>query len=108
MWRKLILALAIGMACSGTPMAEQRSGIDMSAIDPTVRPQENFWQFANGKWLAATPIPADRAAWNTFLSVNETTQQQLREAVEGIDPYSPEGSEPRKLADFYGSFMDEA
>ena len=89
-------------------MAEPRSGIDMSAIDPTVRPQEDFWQFANGKWLAATPIPADRAAWNTFLAVYETTQRQLRDAIEGIDPNSPEGSEPRKLADFYGSFMDEA
>ena len=66
MLRKFILALAIGVACPGTPMAEPRSGIDLSAIDPAVRPQEDFWQFANGKWLAATPIPADRAAWNTF------------------------------------------
>ena len=108
MWRIFILALVIGMVSPGTPMAEPRSGIDLSAIDPMVRPQEDFWQFANGKWLAATPIPADRAAWNTFLVVNETTQQQLRDAIEGIDPNSPEGSEPRKLADFYGSFMDEA
>ena len=108
MLRKLILALAIGTACSGTPMAEPRSGIDLSAIDPSVRPQDNFWLFANGKWLAATPIPADRAAWNTFQTVYETTQRQLRDAIEGIDPGSAEGSEPRKLADFYGSFMDEA
>ena len=89
-------------------MAEPRSGIDLSAIDPMVRPQQDFWQFANGKWLAATPIPADRAAWNTFLAVYEKTQQQLRDVLEGIDSRSPEGSEPRKLADFYGSFMDEA
>jgi predicted metalloendopeptidase len=108
MLRKLILALAIGTACSGTPMAEPRSGIDLSAIDPSVRPQDNFWLFANGKWLAATPIPADRAAWNTFQTVYETTQRQLRDAIEGIDPGSAEGSESRKLADFYGSFTDEA
>ena len=89
-------------------MAEPRSGIDLSAIDPMVRPQQDFWQFANGKWLAATPIPADRAAWDTFSALRETTQQQLRDLIEGIDPKSPAGGEPRKLADFYASFMDEA
>jgi predicted metalloendopeptidase len=108
MLRKVILALAIGAACPGTPMAEPRSGIDLSAIDPMVRPQQDFWQFANGKWLAATPIPADRPAWDTFSALRETTQQQLRDLIEGIDPHSPEGGEPRKLADFYGSFMDES
>jgi predicted metalloendopeptidase len=111
-----MLALAIGIAVLGAvpglvvgaAMAEPRSGVDLSAIDPSVRPQDDFWQFANGKWLAATPIPADRAAWNTFLALYETTQQQLRGVIEGIDPRSEAGSEPRKLADFYGSFMDDA
>jgi putative endopeptidase len=107
MWRRLILALAIGACCPGAPMAEPRSGIDMAAIDPLVRPQQDFWQFANGKWLAATSIPADRPAWDTFSAVREATQQQLRDVIEGIDPGSADGSEPRKLADLYGSFMDE-
>jgi putative endopeptidase len=102
-----MLALAIGLAGAGAATAEPRSGIDISAIDPAVRPQDDFWRFANGKWLAATPIPADRAAWNTFLALYETTQQQLRDVIEGIDPRSEVGSEPRKLADLYGSFMDE-
>ena len=79
-----------------------------SAIAPTVRPQQDFWQFANGKWLAATPIPPDRSGWDTFTALRETTQQQLRDVIEGIEPTSSEGSEPRKLADLYGSFMDEA
>ena len=57
-------------------MAEPRSGIDVSAIDPAVPPQQDFWQFANGKWLAATSIPADRSAWDTFSALRETNQQQ--------------------------------
>ncbi|WP_291576626.1 M13 family metallopeptidase [Bradyrhizobium sp.] len=108
MLRKFILALVIGAAFPAAAMAEPRSGIDLSSIDPAVRPQEDFWQFANGKWLAATPIPADRAAWDTFSVVREATQQQLRDVIEGIDPGSADGSEPRKLSDLYGSFMDEA
>ena len=108
MLQKFILALAIGAGCAGVAMAEPRSGIDISAIDPSARPQDDFWQFANGKWLAATSIPADRAAWDTFSALRETNQQQLRDVIEAIDPRSPDGGEPRKLADLYGSFMDEA
>jgi predicted metalloendopeptidase len=108
MLRTVILAAAIGVAGAGGALAEPRSGIDISAIDPAVRPQDDFWQYANGKWLAATPIPADRSAWNTFLALYETTQQQLRTVIEGIDPNSPEIGEPRQLADFYAAFMDEA
>ncbi len=89
-------------------MAEPRSGIDISAIDPTVRPQDDFWRFANGKWLAATSIPADRSAWDTFSALRETTQQQLRDLIEGIDPHDQGSPERRKIADLYGSFMDEA
>jgi len=44
-----MLALAIGLAGAGAAMAEPRSGIDISAIDPAVRPQDDFWRFANGK-----------------------------------------------------------
>jgi predicted metalloendopeptidase len=108
MLRKYMVALLIGLAGAGAAMAEPGSGIDISAIDPAVPPQRDFWQFANGKWLAATPIPADRSAWNTFVALYETTQQQLRDVIEGIDPRSPDGSEQRKLADLYGSFMNEA
>jgi predicted metalloendopeptidase len=107
MLRKYLVALSIALAVAGAARAEPRSGIDISAIDPTVPPQQDFWQFANGKWLAATPIPADRSAWITFAALYETTQQQLRE-IEGIDRRRPDDSEPRKLADFYGSFVDEA
>src|ERR1700722_19983690 len=108
MLRQLALVLAIGVACSGPSMAGQRSGIHLSSIEPAVRPQEDFWRFANGKWLAATSIPADRATWDTFSALRETTQAQVRELIEGIDPQDAGNPERRKLADFYAAFMDEA
>jgi len=107
MLRQFALACVIGLACPVVSMAEPRSGIDLSAIDPAVRPQQDFWQFANGKWLASTPIPADRSAWDTFSELRETTQAQLRGVIEGIDPADQAHPERRKLADLYGAFMDE-
>jgi predicted metalloendopeptidase len=104
----LIGLVLIGVAAPAVRAAEPRSGIDVSAIDPSVRPQQDFWQYANGKWLAATPIPADRAGWDTFSEVREKTQAQLRAAIEAIDPNDKDHPERGKLADLYASFMDEA
>ncbi len=109
MLRQLALALTIASAWPASAIAaEARSGIDLSAIDRSVPPQQDFWQFANGKWLATTQIPSDRPAWDTFSEVRETTQGQLRSAIESIDPNDKAHPEWRKLADLYASFMDEA
>jgi predicted metalloendopeptidase len=107
MLRQLAVLLMAGLAAPLAPAAEPRSGIDVSAIDEGVRPQQDFWQYANGKWLAATPIPPDRAGWDTFSEVREKTQAQLRSAIESIDPGDKDHPERRKLADLYASFMDE-
>jgi putative endopeptidase len=105
MLRPFVFVLMIASAWSAAMAEQPRSGIDVSAIDRSVPPQQDFWQFANGKWLAATPIPADRSAWDTFSEVREKTQAQLRSAIEAIDPKDPY-PEYRKLADLYASFMD--
>ena len=106
MLRRFLLLLAFGVALSSTATAQQRSGIDLSMIDPSVRPQQDFWRFATGKWLASTEIPADRSGWDSFSAVRELTQGQLRAVIEGIDANA--SGERRKVADFYASFMDEA
>src|SRR5689334_9299834 len=104
MLRKLGL-LVVLLMCAASSVAQQRSGLDLSSIDPGVRPQDDLWRFANGKWLARTEIPADRAGWDTFTALRDATQGQLRDLLQGIDA-SADG-ERRKLADFYASFMDE-
>src|SRR5215813_13276852 len=104
MLRKLVLVLAL-LTCAASAAAQPRSGLDLSSIDPGVRPQDDLWRFANGKWLARTEIPVDRAGWDTFTALRDATQGQLRDLLEGL-PASADG-ERRKLSDFYASFMDE-
>ena len=104
MMRKLALVLAL-LICAASSVAQQRSGLDLSSIDPSVRAQDDLWRFANGKWLARTQIPADRPGWDTFAALRDATQGQLRDLLDGIDASA--GGERRKLADFYASFMDE-
>jgi predicted metalloendopeptidase len=104
MLRKLALAVAL-ILWAASSVAQQRSGLDLSSIDPGVRPQDDLWRFANGKWLARTEIPADRPGWDTFAALRDATQGQLRDVLEGIDPSA--AGERRQLADFHASFMDE-
>jgi predicted metalloendopeptidase len=107
MLRQLALVFMIGCAWPVAVAAEPRSGIDTAAVDAGVPPQQDFWQFANGKWLASTAIPADRSAWDTFSEVREKTLGQLRGVIEAIDS-NEKNPERRKLADLYASFMNEA
>src|SRR5262249_4157307 len=108
MLRQMTFALMIALAARAAPAAEPRSGIDLSAIDPSARSQDDFWQYANGKWLASPSIPADRGAWDAFSELREKTQGQLRSTIEAIDPADRDHPARRKLADLYASFMDEA
>jgi putative endopeptidase len=85
------------------------SGIDVRQFDSSVRAQDDFFTYVNGKWLAATPIPPDRSAWGADYELNERIQPQLRELIEAAASSSaPAGSEAQKIGDFYAGFMDEA
>jgi predicted metalloendopeptidase len=48
------------------------SGIETQYIDSSVRPQDDFFRYLNGKWLQSTEIPADKSSWGTFMQLRET------------------------------------
>ena len=81
------------------------SGIPIDDLDPGVRPQDDLFQHVNGRWLARTEIPADRARDSTFRILAEGAENAVREIVEEAAS-AAEGSEERKFGDLYASFMD--
>lgn len=52
----------------------QRSGIDLSYVDSTVRPQDDLFGHVNGRWLAEYAIPADRATDGAFRSLHDRAE----------------------------------
>ncbi len=86
------------------------SGIDTQFIDTSVRPQDDFFTYLNGKWLQSTEIPADKSSQGTFMQLRDDTLPQLRGIIEGAqkDPARKAGTDVQKIGDLYASFMDEA
>ena len=83
-------------------------GLDFAGIDRTVAPGDDFFRYANGSWLAKTEIPADRYAWGTGAQMAELTLKRTDELIRAAGASSAAGTEPRKIADYYASYMDAA
>jgi putative endopeptidase len=82
------------------------SGIETSELDPKIRPQDDLFRHVNGKWIARTEIPSDKARYGSFYVLAEAAEQAVREIIEEAHTAEP-GTEARKFGDVYASFMDE-
>jgi putative endopeptidase len=84
------------------------SGIDVQYIDSSVRPQDDFFRYLNGKWLSTTEIPADKSSWGTFMQLRESSLEAARGIIENDAKTAHKaGSDEQKVGDLYNSFMDE-
>jgi putative endopeptidase len=81
------------------------SGIAIDQLDPSIRPQDDLFRHAAGRWLARTEIPADMAHYGTFRILADDAEKAVRQIVEDAAS-APEGSQERKFGDLYASFMD--
>ena len=84
------------------------SGIDRSGFNTAVRPQDDFYEYVNGGWLAATEIPADKSRYGTFLIVADKAEEDVRALVDEVSASAEveHGSATQKIRDFYTSYMD--
>jgi putative endopeptidase len=78
-------------------------------MDHAVLPRQDFFRFANGGWMKANPLPADRAYWGVDTLLANKNQSLIRDILLSLprDDPGPTGSIQRKIADFYDSGMDE-
>jgi predicted metalloendopeptidase len=100
----------MGLFCTAVGAAGPQSGVDVANVDQTVRAQDDFFRYSQGKWLKDVDIPADRASWGAFNIAQETVENQVRTIIEQSeqDKKRAPGSDAQKIGDFYASFMDEA
>jgi endothelin-converting enzyme/putative endopeptidase len=84
-------------------------GVQLSHIDHSVKPGDDFFEYANGAWIKETTIPPDRASVGVFNELFELTSKRTADLIQEISKSNPAaGSPQRKIADLYNSYMDEA
>jgi putative endopeptidase len=94
-------------AATPAPHPTLHSGIDLQYVDTSVRPQDDVYQYLNGKWLRDYQLPPDKAGVGSFTAVQDKTEEQLRTIVDALDRAGGEDPDAKKLADLYASYMNE-
>jgi putative endopeptidase len=105
-----IVASAPTVADPADPAVHARAdigawGFDIAGMNRSVSPGDSFFQYANGTWLASTPIPPDKSNYGMFGVLEDKSDARTKEIILGAK--GDAGSEERKVADLYQSFMDE-
>ena len=93
------------LGAAPSPLA---SAIDPANRDATCPACRDFYQFANGGWLKANPIPGDHATWSHWDELDESNLQALRRGLEkAAASHAAAGSRDQKLGDLYAACNDE-
>jgi putative endopeptidase len=109
----IVLGLALGSTAFPEPRADAAAtaqpGIDLAGIDRSVAPGDDFFGYANGKWIKSAEIPPDRSVYGVGPMLVELTNRRTADLIrEATARNAPAGTEARKIGDFYSTYMDEA
>ncbi len=103
------------MAISATLLAacsqkqpELQSGVEVSNLDTTARPGDDFCKFSTGNWINNNPQPAAYPRWGSFTKLGDDNVNQIAELIQSIaaDTTNQSGSIRQKIGDLYNMYMD--
>ena len=100
----LLSGMALAQATQGTPPS---GGVDLTALDRTANPCQDFYKFACGSWMKNNPIPAQYSVWGRFQELADRNQEVLHQILEGSAKQQDRSAIDQKIGAFYASCMDE-
>ena len=104
-----LITLAPLVANSQSAPAPEIHGIVVAHLDGAVKPGDDFFHYANGDWIKHAEIPADRSYIGTWDTLEDLSRKRTAGLIEeAAKANAPAGSNSRKIADLYNSYMDEA
>src|SRR3990170_907536 len=100
-WYPLIVGAGFLIVSCASQKSEEKPtgiGINLENIDSAVRPQDDFFKFVNGGWIAKAEIPPDQGRWGSFNELrefnNESVLKVLQKAGKNTEKY-PDGTDQR-------------
>lgn len=106
---KFAFFLMIALATGATAQKKGDKFIDVSQIDRSIHPGDDFDAYMNSKWVKSNPIPGTRASWGSFDMLQEKIQQQLKAIFKKLNTGTFEkGTDSYMLKMFYTTAMDSA
>ncbi len=86
---------------------EKTETIDLDYLNTSVRPQDDFFEFANGTWVKNNPVPPSESRWGSFNELQQANIKKLTTLLnEAVALNAEKGTTEQILADYYSSFMD--
>ncbi len=105
-FQRTLALFVFAVFTASIPLHAQK--VDTQSIDRSIKPGDDFYRYANGKWLATTTIPAGQMSYDNRAMLNEKTALRVRDLIRNAaNANSVKGSITQKAGDFYTSFMDE-
>ena len=106
--KKILTMMALAMM-TATASAQLKSGIHMGDLDQSVRPADDFYEYACGGWMKANPLPAAYSRYGSFDRLAEDNNKRINGILKELQENSyPEGTVEQKLSDLYKLAMDSA
>lgn len=107
LWASLSLLAACGTPPKETPAKTEEKGLDISAMDTSVRPQDDFYNYVNGSWMKTAKIPADKTSWGTYYMLDDITETNCLSILDDlVSKQYPDGSEGQKIQTLYKQYVD--
>ncbi len=84
-------------------------GVDLSSMDKSIKPGDDFFRYVNGNWLKTAVIPPDRSSTGSFQDLRILSENRMKEIVNTLEakPYDQLNAEEKKLRDLYDAFLDQ-
>jgi putative endopeptidase len=103
-----VLAFWVPAAAAQDAAKPQTHGIAVDHMDTAVKPGDDFYLYTNGAWIKRTEIPPDRASIGVFSALTDLSNKRTADLIaEAAKSVAPAGTNARKIADLYNSYMDE-
>ena len=98
---------ATSEAPAAAPAQPLKSGVELTGMDTSVRPQDNYYAYANGKWLQETEIPADQFGWGSYMTLRDESLKDVKVIVDEVSGDVESSESARKIGNYFNAYMDK-